>query len=365
MASRSVSELLPRPFDELDVDDVRELLRRVGEERESLFFERKSELRRDLLGKSCAAFANTMGGLLVVGVGDEDDEIRGVEPASGEPQVWVKDVLRGSVVPLPPFRARHIEVSDGRVLLLVLVEESSTTPHLLVRQGAIYVRNPGSSDPLPIGDQRRLNDLQQRGIESREGAVQRAREAAARRPPVSRFDYPARRPVSLALAATGVADWFEGRLLGTLSGVDRLRAALPVPQGRSAEDVVWKQHALHVERIYASGAFRPPRAEVVHATGAGLVSLQGGFVGDVQEDDEHLTSREVLAVWIQRSFAAGRALLLELGAHGDLRLVVRVFAPRRIEWRGGQYPELQTTSSSSFGQASTLMSQASAKPYDE
>ena len=122
------------------------------------------------LAKSCSAFANTMGGLLLVGIADECDKLIGIEQRSFEAQVWVKDILRGHVLPLPPFRARFIALSDERSLLLVLVEESSTTPHLLTRTGAIYVRNPGASDPVPISDQRRLLDLPSpRGTRSRAG----------------------------------------------------------------------------------------------------------------------------------------------------------------------------------------------------
>lgn len=79
MSARSVAELLPKPFAELDLDDVAEVMRRVGEERESLFFERKAVAKRDLLAKSCSAFANTMGGLLVFGIPDDSDELVGID----------------------------------------------------------------------------------------------------------------------------------------------------------------------------------------------------------------------------------------------------------------------------------------------
>jgi Putative DNA-binding domain len=113
----------------------------------------------DKLAKSCAAFANTLGGLLIVGVTDAG-ELAGCERPVGEVQVWLKDMLRPRVTPLPPFRARWVPL-DGtdRGLPLVLVERSSTTPHLLINLGAIYVRNPGSSDPVPIHDGRILADL--------------------------------------------------------------------------------------------------------------------------------------------------------------------------------------------------------------
>jgi hypothetical protein len=127
-----------------------------GGDRDSLIFERKSALSNTGLAKSCAAFANTFGGMLVIGIADATDELTGIVQPAGEIQVWAKDVLRFLVLPLPAFRARWLSLQDRGTdgLLLVLVEESSTTPHLLTRQGAIYVRNPGSSDPVPISDQR-------------------------------------------------------------------------------------------------------------------------------------------------------------------------------------------------------------------
>jgi predicted HTH transcriptional regulator len=75
--ARNVAELLPGPFDELTLDRVSTILRNVGEERESLFFERKASVNGNALAKACAAFANTMGGLLVVGVADDTDDLVG------------------------------------------------------------------------------------------------------------------------------------------------------------------------------------------------------------------------------------------------------------------------------------------------
>ena len=63
MALRSVAELLPAEFDELTLEHVPDLLVRAGEERETIFFERKSSVSNESLAKACAAFANTLGGL--------------------------------------------------------------------------------------------------------------------------------------------------------------------------------------------------------------------------------------------------------------------------------------------------------------
>ena len=248
MAARSVAELLPRPFADLERDDVERMIANVGEERESLFFERKAEVSDPAaLAKSCSAFANTMGGLLLVGIADECDELIGIDQSSSEAQVWVKDILRGHVLPLPPFRARFIALSGERSLLLVLVEESSTTPHLLTRAGAIYVRNPGASDPVPISDQRRLLDLLARGEHARERAEERARSLAAEAPLETTRTLERLLPMTLAVAPTGVAEGFEHDLLETENGEKRLQQAHDEHNDHNHDyrNTFWEQHSVN------------------------------------------------------------------------------------------------------------------------
>jgi Putative DNA-binding domain len=341
----SIAELLPKPFDQLDVDDVATLVA-GAEDRESLVLELKAELGRDLVAKSCAAFANTIGGLLVVGVPDDSEEFRGIDDDVGEAQLWVKDVLRARVLPLPPFRARRLDLENGRWLLLVLVEESSTTPHLLTRQGAIYVRNPGSSDPRPLGDQGLLLDLLHRGERARELAVGRAREVLALRHELPDYFQGPRRRLSLALASTGVSDWFEDRLLREPVGRECLAAAITEdksPRARAVE-YEWQQHALTAYRAFPGELIRPDRVEIVRVNRDGVALLRHGFVGEVSgmnEQFEHAIERDHLVRLLRRMSDAGRELLLDLGAHGELRLVVNIEAPRRIAWTAGApWPDL-------------------------
>jgi hypothetical protein len=344
----SIAELLPRPFDQLEVGDVATIVAGGGEERESLVLELKAELGRDLVAKSCAAFANTIGGLLVVGVPDDSDELRGIDDEVGEAQLWVKEVLRSRVLPLPPFRARRLDLDNGRWLLLVLVEESSTTPHLLTRQGAIYVRNPGSSDPRPLGDQGLLLDLLHRGERVRELARTRAHNVATLPSAVVLPDYlqGPRRRLSLAVASTGVSEWFEDRLLREPVGRDRLATALPDdprPNYARAVDYEWQQHALTAYRVYPYRGERPDRVEIVRVHRDGVALLRSGFVGDMTEMNEHfeqILERDHLVNSLRRMFDGGRELLLDLGAHGELCVVVNLEGPRRVAWAPALWPDL-------------------------
>lgn len=284
--ARSVAELLPSPFDELTLDDVRRIVADVGEERESLFFERKQKVSSESLAKSCSAFANTYGGLLLVGIEDATDKITGTERIA-EPQVWVKDVLRPLVLPMPPFRARWIplgEESKGG-LLLVLIEESSTTPHLLTRQGAIYVRNPGSSDPVPIQDQRRLLDLFERGERARTRAVQTARRIAS-----TRAGFNSLSSYTLALAATGISERFEQRLFFEDPNLDLLRRALGDHEDQHFDRRLpqWARDSVAVERHIRSRLHPivPDHVEAVRVWRHGALAFHWGEVEAVGHPDE-------------------------------------------------------------------------------
>lgn len=350
MAARSIAELLPRPFDELELEDVAEILRRVGEDRESLYFERKRSVTPSSLAKTCAAFANTNGGLLVVGVEDGSDELVGVESVGSEPQVWVKDVLRGRVLPLPAFQARALDVGNGLVLLLVLVEWSSTTPHLLTRSGAIYVRNPGSSDPVPIGDQGLLLDLTRRGRDARDAAVSQALELVQLR--WNEHDL-----FTLVLAPTGAAS-DAVRSLYRSGRVEILETATQLhdvtrdhrPEWWTLEPE-WSLHRVRRQREVRRHISDPdPNAFVdgVVVTSECIVQLQRSLVSREHGVDPEprgpgpleLEGRDGIAEWFAEGLRRGREVILELGGHGDLFIVFRVRSSgRHVFWASSRAEE--------------------------
>jgi hypothetical protein len=334
MPIRSVSELLPRPFSELTVGDVPTILEAVGEERESLFFERKQQVTSASLAKSCSAFANTFGGLLLVGIADETDQLVGVEPVA-EPQVWVKDVLRGHVLPLPPFRARSLPIDDEHGLVLVLVEESSSTPHLITRQGAIYVRNPGSSDPVPIQDQRRLLDLFERGERSRARAVERAGGLATRAGLPSAF--PQFGVETFVLVPTGTSSEFERALLLDDPKLELLQAPLGGPRENRRNDfrlTVWEQNGARVERSVQPGDDAPWR-EALQVWRDGALVFHRGEDHERDKQERPITWEE-LEKRLSHYLVSAREVLLALGAHGDIRFVYATgdrtfYAPGRVD----------------------------------
>jgi hypothetical protein len=125
---------------DLTLEDVERML----ELDETLFVEHKrgvGDKGNHQLVRAVAAFANTLGGWLLLGVHKR-------EPVGGDPP-WadetitlvdfVRDRLRGEIDPLPPFEARVIAHPKGPVGV-VRVYESSDTPHVALHSGAVFVR---------------------------------------------------------------------------------------------------------------------------------------------------------------------------------------------------------------------------------
>jgi len=321
-STRSVSELLPNRFDELTLADVEEILRRVGDAKETLFFERKQTLPREGLAKSCAAFANTYGGLLILGVTD-DGELVGMEPV-GEAQLWVKDVLRGNVIPLPPFQARwlNLEKESGRGLLLILVEESSTTPHLLTRDGAIYRRSPSSSDPVPVTEQATLLELMRRGADSSERAIRFARDVTRNSPG---DDHPQLYAFGLASSGLRSPDFVHAIY------VDRvLREAAQQPividdefsrEGTRPLPDSWSQRRIDFQRELGGAAQHERRLDslVIDSPGA-VASIRCFLPGPRTEErgNSPIWIEDETLPWFAASIVRCRELLALAGAHGDL-----------------------------------------------
>lgn len=111
--------------------------------------------------QAVAAFANTSGGWILIGVHGGK-----VVTSTDDPRLWAKQgeaptlvdlvrtLLRGRIDPLPAFEAVAKPHPDGPVGV-IRVYESSDTPHVVLDTGAVYVREVAgvrdASSPRPTG----------------------------------------------------------------------------------------------------------------------------------------------------------------------------------------------------------------------
>ena len=142
-------------------------LERMLELDETLFVEHKGDLGEESnygLAKAISAFANTLGGWVLLGVKNgkpHGSTASWTSPGQGPTLVdMVRDRLRGEIDPLPAFEARLIAHVDGPVGV-VRVYESADTPHVALRSGSVFVRevagdadvaNPGRPGARARGD---------------------------------------------------------------------------------------------------------------------------------------------------------------------------------------------------------------------
>jgi Putative DNA-binding domain len=147
-----------------DVDD--DFLLRLVREGETRAVERKEQPSGLVLGEASSSFANTLGGWVLIGVEDRvvagkaadgsPPDIRGWEPPGQvDLQDWVREILRNQVDPIPPFAARMAQL-NGKPVGVVRVYESTVTPHVVRKTGAIYVRGQGGKEPATHADVARL-----------------------------------------------------------------------------------------------------------------------------------------------------------------------------------------------------------------
>jgi hypothetical protein len=109
--------------------------------------ERKAGIPADGMGPTVAAFANSGGGWVLLGVRN-DGTIAGFEvPGRAEPQDWLRDKLRTAVDPLPPFACRMVQI-EGRSVLVIRVEPSMQTPHVVKATGTVLIRERGGRQPI-------------------------------------------------------------------------------------------------------------------------------------------------------------------------------------------------------------------------
>ena len=91
------------------------------------------------LAKAVAAFANTSGGILLVGIADTDGTL-GICGSRDNPQQFadrLHQVVAARVHPLPDFECRAVEIPDGWVHL-VAVLPSVKKPHTLSAKGESF-----------------------------------------------------------------------------------------------------------------------------------------------------------------------------------------------------------------------------------
>jgi hypothetical protein len=160
-------QILGTPLDRIDFAFVDRLVQdRIDE---SVTHDYKARLpdKKDIaakarLARSACAFANTRGGVLVLGVDSESTpwSIPGLDQFDSDNDVTrMVQILRSAIdPPLPRVEPRIISADDGRQLLLLGVPHSFAAPHRVLQEGHFYARAPRTNVEMTVEELRRAFD---------------------------------------------------------------------------------------------------------------------------------------------------------------------------------------------------------------
>jgi hypothetical protein len=104
-----------------------------------------------------------------VGVTDAGEVVGWQHPGRGQLHDWMRNELREAIDPLPLYACRAVEY-EGQSVVVIRIHPGDP-PYVLRRSGSVYVREPGSKNP--IGAQHRLLEFVRQNAETAASAAAR------------------------------------------------------------------------------------------------------------------------------------------------------------------------------------------------
>jgi len=137
--------LFTRPISDLDHKDIEEFCHKF---REDVRVEYKSTFDDNVkhkIPRVVSAFANSYGGVLVVGVnapaGIPASPFEGIDFSDPEPRLTVENICRSHIFPEVRYSSKLVSSAvSGKSFLVIQVEESAKAPHAIENSTKVYVR---------------------------------------------------------------------------------------------------------------------------------------------------------------------------------------------------------------------------------
>lgn len=118
---------------------------------ENLYLDYKEDINSNSLPKTIAAMANTFGGIIIVGIKDKDSKpdlpIMGIDFREGVRE-QINNLILSNITP-PIFPEVQVCKSDDNLKMLVIIRisQSNTTPHAIMKNTRVYIRTELSNEP--------------------------------------------------------------------------------------------------------------------------------------------------------------------------------------------------------------------------
>ena len=138
---------------EITFETIESFCREFGE---GVRVEYKQDIKH--LPKIVSAFANTQGGIFIIGVdtnanNEVDFPIAGIPFYRGIEEQILGSALEGIYPPIiPEVIIRNVPDSDGNVVVMIRIDESILAPHAIQNQTKIYFRTGSITKPEELSD---------------------------------------------------------------------------------------------------------------------------------------------------------------------------------------------------------------------
>jgi hypothetical protein len=152
-----------KEFEEIELGDLNKLIDQ--EVSEGWYVEFKEDFpSTKKIGRSVAAFANSDGGWLIIGIktgrhNNKAETLVGFNISDNDKPIdRIRDIVKNHVIPIPYFKTKFIRLDSGKGVLLVLIRSGDEAPYL-TKEGKIYRRVGEGSDPVPESDRYAIQKL--------------------------------------------------------------------------------------------------------------------------------------------------------------------------------------------------------------
>jgi hypothetical protein len=196
IGGRRKMSIFVKPENEIKFEDVKAFCDEQIEENSRVEYKRafSSTDEKKQIAKEISAFANTHGGIILVGVGEKDRKpklpIDGIDYREGFNEKVTSIALKNIYPPVfPETKVCRFGNNLEKAVVVIRVQESDETPHTVESTTGIYVRVDSQSEPqrAPFEDIEWLINRRKKAVENRERLLRRAKERFNNQPTRKNF----------------------------------------------------------------------------------------------------------------------------------------------------------------------------------
>ena len=150
--------MFTKPINEITFEDVKTF---CEEWPEGFRIEYKIEIKN--IPKIVSSFANTLGGIFLIGVKADKTKNKVIFPIEGIPETpGIEEQVHQSALEgiypavIPEVRLLDVPTNSGNVIVIIRIDESVQAPHAIQNSTRVYIRTSSVTEPYKLADMDRI-----------------------------------------------------------------------------------------------------------------------------------------------------------------------------------------------------------------